>query len=79
MVLADINGGGDAYLSNQFTPGLAVGTGNVGGGGSYGPGGGVFNFANTPGEYFTVVPEPASMVMLGFAGLTSLLAIRRRK
>jgi hypothetical protein len=79
MVLADINGGGDAYLSNQFAPGLAVGTSNVGGGGPYGPGGGIFNFANTPGEYFTIVPEPSSMVMLGFAGLTTLLAIRRRK
>ncbi|HLZ54113.1 MAG TPA: PEP-CTERM sorting domain-containing protein [Verrucomicrobiae bacterium] len=82
MVLADINGGGDGYLANQFLPGLAVGTGNVGGGGPYtGSSSGKFNFANTPGEYFTVagVPEPASMAMLGFAGLTTLLAIRRRK
>jgi hypothetical protein len=82
MVLADINGAGsppNTYLSNQFLPGLAVGTQNVGGGGPYGPGGGIFNLANTPGEYFTIVPEPSSMVMLGFAGLTSLLAIRRRK
>ena len=30
QVLADINGGGDGYLSNQFLPGLSVGTGNVG-------------------------------------------------
>ena len=82
MVLADVNGGGDGYLANQFLPGLAVGTGNVGGGGPYtGGSGSQFNFANTPGEYFTVsaVPEPASMAMLGFAGLTALLAIRRRK
>jgi len=82
MVLADINGGSDGYLANQFLPGLAVGTGNVGGGGPYtGPSSGAFNLANTPGEYFTVsaVPEPASMAMLGFAGLTTLLAIRRRK
>ena len=82
MVLADINGAGsppNTYLSNQFLPGLAVGTSNVGGGGPYGPGGGIFNFANTPGEYFTVVPEPSSMVMLGFAGLTTLLALRRRE
>jgi hypothetical protein len=82
MVLADINGGSDGYLANQFLPGLAVGTGNVGGGGPYtGSSSGKFNFGNTPGEYFTVsgVPEPTSMVMLGFAGLTTLLAIRRRK
>jgi hypothetical protein len=82
MVLADINGGSDGYLANQFLPGLAVGTGNVGGGGIYtGSSGSKFDFANTPGEYFTIagVPEPASMAMLGFAGLTTLLAIRRRK
>jgi len=38
------------------------------------------NTANN--QYFnnlSIVPEPASMAMLGFAGLTSLLAIRRRK
>ena len=79
MVLADINGGSDGYLANQFLPGLAVGTGNLGGGGAYtGSSGSQFNFANTPGEYFTVVPEPASMALLGFFGLGSLLALRRR-
>jgi len=79
MVLADVNGGGDSYLSNQFLPGLAVGTGNLGGGGPYtGPSGGTFNFSNTPGEYFTVtVPEPASMGLLGTAAL--MLCARRRK
>jgi hypothetical protein len=33
-------------------------------------------------QYFnnlSIVPEPSSMVMLGFAGLTTLMAIRRRK
>jgi hypothetical protein len=38
------------------------------------------NTANN--QYFnnlSIVPEPASFAMLGFAGLTSLLAIRRRK
>ena len=80
MVLADINGTGDGYLSNQFLPGLAVGTGNVGGGGPYGPGGSVFNFANTPGEYFTVVvPEPSTLVLSGLSGLMTLLVVRRRK
>ena len=79
-VLADINGTGDAYLSNQFLPGLAVGTGNVGGGGPYGPGGATFNFANTPGEYFTVVvPEPSTLALFGLSGLMTLRVLRRRK
>jgi hypothetical protein len=79
MFLADVNGGGDNYLSNQFLPGLAVGTGNVGGGGPYsGPSAGAFNFSNTLGEYVSVtVPEPASMSLLGGAAL--LLAGRRRR
>ncbi|MGA3144879.1 MAG: PEP-CTERM sorting domain-containing protein [Verrucomicrobiota bacterium] len=80
MVLADVNGTSDAYLSNQFLPGLAVGTGNVGGGGPYGPGGSLFNFANTPGEYFTVaVPEPSTLAICGLSGLAALLGVRKRK
>ena len=35
LVMADVNGGGDSYLANQFLPGLTVGTGNVGGGGPF--------------------------------------------
>jgi len=79
FVLADINGGGDGYLSNQFLPGLPVGTSNVGGGGPFsGATSGAFNFANTPGEFFVVsVPEPASLGLLG--GLTLMLFSRRRK
>ncbi len=77
MVLADINGGGEGYLSNQFLPGLAVGTANVGGGGPYGPGGGVFDLSNAPGQYFTVaVPEPTSLALLGLGALA--LAARRK-
>jgi len=81
MVLADINGGSDGYLSNQFLPGLAVGTGNVGGGGPYtGANSSSFNFANTPGEYFTVVvPEPSSLALFGLSGLMVMRLIRRRK
>ena len=30
VILADINGGGDSYFSNQFLPGLPVGTANLG-------------------------------------------------
>jgi len=72
MVLADINGGSDGYLSNQFLPGLAVGTGNLGTA--------AFNFANTPGEYFTVtVPEPSTLALFGFSGLMAMRLIRRRK
>jgi hypothetical protein len=79
MVLADVNGGGEGYLSNQFLKGLPVGTANVGGGGPYGPGGGKFNFVNTPGEYFTVaVPEPSTLALLGVSGLATLLGFRRR-
>lgn len=80
-VLADINGGGEGYLSNQFLPGLPVGTGNVGGGGPYGPGGGTFNFSSTPGEFFTVVPvpEPTTLVLVGLSGLAMLVSVRRRK
>ncbi|MFZ0826677.1 MAG: PEP-CTERM sorting domain-containing protein [Verrucomicrobiia bacterium] len=70
LVLADINGGGDSYLSNQFLPGLTVGSGNLGTAG--------FNFGSTPGQYFTVsVPEPSTVAM-SLSGLAALLAFRRR-
>ncbi|HEX4052994.1 MAG TPA: PEP-CTERM sorting domain-containing protein [Tepidisphaeraceae bacterium] len=70
LVLADINGGGDTYLSNQFLPGLPVGTGNLGTQ--------TFNFGGTPGEYFAItVPEPASIAVLG--GAVLMLFSRRRR
>lgn len=73
MVMADINGGSDGYLSNQLLPGLPVGSGSIGTS--------TFDFSSTPGQYFTVaaVPEPASMAFMGFFGLASLLALRRKK
>jgi hypothetical protein len=78
-VLADINGGGNGFLSNQFLPGLPSGTGNVGGGGPYTDGSSSsFNFGSTPGEFFTVVPEP-STIGLVVVGLLGALGIRRRK
>ncbi len=64
-VLVDINGAGFAYLSNQFLPGLPAGTGNLGAGGSYGPGGGVFNFSSTPGEYLAVPVGPPVLTVNG--------------
>jgi autotransporter-associated beta strand protein len=44
-VLADINGGGNSYLSNQFLPGIPVGNDL---------GTATFNFSATAGQYFTV-------------------------
>jgi hypothetical protein len=80
-VLADINGGNEGYLSNQFLPGLPDGTANLGGGGGYsGPAAGAFDFGSTPGKYLTVatVPEPGTLTIGGLAGLVALGMIRRR-
>jgi autotransporter-associated beta strand protein len=64
-LMADLNGGNDAYLSNQFLPGLPVGTQNLADGteayslSTATPGG--FNFSTLPNEYFTVtVPSLAN-------------------
>ncbi len=70
-VLADVNGGGDTYLSNQFLPELPLGYGNLGTAG--------FNFSSTPGEYFTVVPEPSSIALVVVGLLGAIGMIRRRK
>jgi len=71
-VLADINGGGDGYLSNQFLTGLPVGYGNLGTS--------TFNFGSTPDEYFVVaVPEPSTLAICGLSGLAALLAVHRQK
>jgi hypothetical protein len=53
-VLVDINGYQEVYLSNQFLPGLASGTANLGTA--------TFNFSSTTGEYFTV-PTSSSVVL----------------
>lgn len=68
------------YLSNQLLGGLPVGTGNLGGDGSGGftgslSGVDLSQFAGD--QFFTVaIPEPTSVVLLGFGGLTLL---RRRR
>jgi hypothetical protein len=68
-VSAFINGGGHDFLANQVL-------GGIGGGDNLGEPRNV-NFANIPGDqYFTIVPEPGSMILLGMGGLA---LIRRRR
>ena len=70
-VLADINGGGDGYLSNQFLPGLAVGSGKWVGDL---PARRLIS-ARLPMNIFTVVvPEPSTLALFGLSGLMTLLA-----
>lgn len=71
-LLAALNGGGDTYLSNQLLPGLPVSSGSLGTA--------TFDFSSTPGEFETIapVPEPSTMV-LGAAGMATLLRLRRRR
>jgi glycosidase len=71
QVLVDINGNGYVYLSNQFLPGLAVGTGNLGAGGNYGSGGGVFNLGATPGEYVSLPLSAAERSTLTVNGINA--------
>jgi hypothetical protein len=75
-VLADINGNGDGYLSNQLLPGQPVGTGNLGTA--------TLNLGSTPNQYFTVpapspVPEPSTLALGGLSGLAMLFVVRRRR
>jgi hypothetical protein len=57
-ILADMNGGNDGYLSNQFLPGLPVGTQNLGAGtastGLSGPGQGSFNLSTIANDFISV-------------------------
>jgi hypothetical protein len=68
-VLAGVGSDNSSSLSDQF-----LAPANVSGYPA------TFNFGSTPDEYFTVTaPEPASLALFGLSGLTTLLAIRRRK
>lgn len=70
-IMADINGSGDDYLSNQFLSSLADGTGNLGSPAS------VVLPAGLTFSQDVSVPEPASLgLVLGAAGL---LINRRRR
>jgi PKD repeat protein len=64
-VLADLNSNLDDYLSNQFLPGLPVGTANPGAGGTYaGALPGSFNLSGLSGNWFSVsVPAKVTPVI----------------
>jgi fibronectin-binding autotransporter adhesin len=60
LIMADVNGGGNGFLSNQFLTGLPVGTSDVGNGGVYtGPNAGSFNLAGLSNGWFTVTVPTA--------------------
>ena len=66
-VLADINNNNLNYLSNQFLPGMPVGTGNLGSA----------SF-DDPNYFVIAVPEPSTLALLSMSGLGALFAFRRR-
>ena len=80
-IAAFINNGDHNYLSNQVLGGLALGTGNLGGDGAGNFTGSAYgvDFRQFAGnQYFTlVVPEPASMGLIGMGALAGLARRRR--
>ncbi len=77
-ISAMINGSNHDYLSNQFLGGLTPPQGNLGGDGMGGFNGtvGMINLNNFAGDQYFVVPGPAGLALLAFAGATGL---RRRR
>lgn len=67
-VMADINNGGDNYLSNQFLDGLSVGSGNMG----------TATFSNA-GYFVVPVPEPTTWSLLAMSGISGLFMLRRKR
>ena len=67
-VLADIDNGGVNYLSNQFLPGMPVGTGNLG----------TASF-DDPNYFIVAVPEPSTLALGAVSGICFLFGMRRKK
>lgn len=71
-VIAEINGNGDNYLSNQFFTGLPVGTNDLGNPGNV-------NLSQYGNPYFSFKPVPEPATMAGIViGLGALLRRRRK-
>jgi hypothetical protein len=77
-IMAGVNNQGHNYWSNQFLGGLAAPQGNLGGDGAGNfTGEGAIDFTLFAGnQFFTVIPEPSSLALIGLSMLG--LAMRRR-